>query len=177
MAKHSSPQRQRCFFPSCFHGRVMNEGWIFGLERSWHKRSQWQTVGRQDRHASLRWPSPDRDGEPSSVPDRGVQYWKKMISRYFWGFFDSDILPSVLLCWYLSTVDSCGFWYSSYSVWSVLGLQKVGKFPVNFGNFPEILETFRDFWKCTGIFGKFPEIYHPFATLVSSHQWLINLFI
>ncbi len=50
----------------------------------------------------------------------------------------------------------------------LLGLQKGGTFPVNFGNIPEILETFLDFFgnlNLPGIFGKFPEIYHPFATL------------
>ncbi len=53
-----------------------------------------------------------------------------------------------------------------------LGLQKVGKFSVNFGNFPEILETYREFWKLSGIFGKFPEIFHPFATLYITHPYL-----
>ncbi len=46
-----------------------------------------------------------------------------------------------------------------------LGLQKVGKFSVNFGNFPEILETYWDFGKFLEISGSFPPlcnpIYHP----------------
>ncbi len=49
---------------------------------------------------------------------------------------------------------------------SYLGLQKVGKFPGNFGSFLEILKNDWEFGKFYRIFGKFPEMFHPFATLI-----------
>lgn len=47
---------------------------------------------------------------------------------------------------------------------SCVGLQKVVQFPVNFGNFPETLETYQEFWNVSGIFGKFTEILRKFST-------------
>ncbi len=50
-----------------------------------------------------------------------------------------------------------------------VGLQKVGKFPVHFGNFPEILETYREFGKFPK---KFPLLCNP--TNKCSLLWLAN---
>ncbi len=55
-----------------------------------------------------------------------------------------------------------------------LGLQKVGKFPVNFGNFPEILETYREFWKFTRNFGNLPGFLESFWKFTGNFPPLCN---
>ncbi len=59
-----------------------------------------------------------------------------------------------------------------------LGLQKLGKFPVNFRNIPEILKIFQDFLESSGNFwkvsGNLPQIFHPFATLNRSIKTSCN---
>ncbi len=64
--------------------------------------------------------------------------------------------------------ESCTLAFIKFSVVPALyqaaqiRVAKFAKFPGNFGNFPEILETSWDFWKVSG---NLPEIFHPFVTL------------
>ncbi len=59
----------------------------------------------------------------------------------------------------------------------LIGLQKVGTFPVKFRNFPDIFQSFLDFmessWDFWKVSGNFSEIVHPFATLLSCHYLLL----
>ncbi len=59
-----------------------------------------------------------------------------------------------------------------------LGLQKVGKFPVNFRNLLGILVTYREFWNFPGFLesfrGNLLEMFHPFATLVAIAMKIVS---
>ncbi len=93
-----------------------------------------------------------------------------------------DSSPNILGPVCVNTGEKCDYLNSSCPIGGVsyyykhavyLGLQKVGKFPVNFGNFPEISETYREFWKVSG---NLPEIFHPFATLCILHAGIFIFF-
>ncbi len=104
-----------------------------------------------------------------------------------------DSSPNILGPVCVNTGEKCDYLNSSCPIGGVsyyykhavyLGLQKVGKFPVNFGNFPEISETYREFWKLSGIFGnlpgffgKFPEIYRTFSTPLQPYVYYMLEFL